>query len=77
MNQPSKAPGTHKICFDFALWDFCPWVRTARPSVALGPTFDNLEDRNPSHRIPSMDTILEGRAMARKCSEASVKARLR
>jgi hypothetical protein len=27
----------HEVAFDFSLWDFCPWVRTARPSVALGP----------------------------------------
>jgi hypothetical protein len=27
----------HKVVFDFSLWDFCPWVRTARSFVALGP----------------------------------------
>jgi hypothetical protein len=27
----------HEVAVDFSLWDFCPWVRTARSSVALGP----------------------------------------
>jgi hypothetical protein len=27
----------HEVAFDFSLWDFCLWVRTARSSVALGP----------------------------------------
>ena len=27
----------HKVAFDFSLWDFCPWVRTVRSFVALGP----------------------------------------
>jgi hypothetical protein len=41
--------------FDFSLWDFCPWVRTVRSFVALGPVSIN---QNPSHRIPSTKSSL-------------------
>ena len=27
-------PQRHEVAVDFSLWDFCPWVRTARSFVA-------------------------------------------
>ena len=38
---------SHEVAFDFSLWDFCPWVRTAWSFVALA-RLNNL-NRNPSH----------------------------
>jgi hypothetical protein len=29
--ESSRAPKRHEVCCDFALWDFCPWVRTNGP----------------------------------------------